>query len=606
MLAPSYSEALLMEPATPRNEPEQRRENWESREEMNVATDIVPSYSEALLYERAEQYDHDQNAITNNVPAGCTKHLPMSTEIGDTFENELAMLRTTADGRLHPPANPVTSLDNLQIQASPSRCSSCGRISASTQTINADILPRIVARKKSNESSQTTSAFIGTSDFISNITSERERRTILRDISEPNLRLRSELVNTFPKENVRSLKNILENEDLSEAGKAGFINEQMSLRHERQYPERQRRFPVSPSLTHHRSLSLDETTVSPKNMGTIPKTEPRSRIMVNPILNEVCWKLPNSKTYYCLKSILKQNGRRYTLVTADEFQNLSEQDANRGLGYLSSGRDEKSNHDVQVDKLADSRSRERLNPRRKMPSFEEFRSERDKMYSNGQKGESTRTLIFASPIQEVFPGDPFGGKDIVPVRNLRECSAREGDPANDSAMLIRPLSSRSLAVRDVRCLPTDYPTRNPLRSDSITYPLPHVMHSSWNNWHERKQHLLHSRYPLETMGTSTRAEETSRGYRNDVSFRSYDGLHSERTNRWSTSSNECDDRSREGHPKYLSSRRRQVAGLTRSLTERRPKVARLNRNFRRSFTGRMEDYRMETAKRTNFSIETSL
>ncbi|XP_018369367.1 PREDICTED: uncharacterized protein LOC108765252 [Trachymyrmex cornetzi] len=655
MLAPSYSEALLMEPATPRNEPEQRRENWESREEMNVATDIVPSYSEALLYERAEQYD-DQNAVMNNAPAICTSNmttcnvddpmrilplmpcechcpcpchgnaneyemrmdeqrsyievatsreqLPTSTEIGDTFENELATLRTTADGRLHPPANPVVSMDNLQIEASPSRCSSCGRISTSTQTINADTLPRIVARKKSNESSQTTSA-----NFISNVTSERERRTILRDISEPNLRSRSELVNTFPKENVRSLKNILENEeDLSGAGKTGFVNVEMSLRHERQYPERQRRFPVSPSLTHHRSLSLDETTVSPKNMGTIPKTEPRSRIMVNPILNEACWKLPNSKTYYCLKSILKQNRRRYTLVTADEFQNLTEQDADRGLGYHNStGRGEKSNNDVQIDKLTDSRSRERLNPRRRMPSFEEFRSERDRMYNNDQKRESTRTLIFASPIQEVFPGDPFGGKNIVPVRNLRECSAREDDSANDSAMLIRPLSSRSPAVRDARCLPTDYPTRNPLRPDSITYPLPHVMHSSWNNWHERKlQYLLHNRYPLEAMGTSARAEETSRGYRNDVSFRSYDGLHSERTNRWSTSSNECDDRSHESHSKYLSNRRRQVAGLTRSLTERRPKVARLNRNFRRSFTGRMEDYRMENAKRTNFSIETSL
>ncbi|XP_012054594.1 PREDICTED: uncharacterized protein LOC105617647 [Atta cephalotes] len=651
MLAPSYSEALLMEPATPRNESEQRRENWESREEMNVATDIVPSYSEALLYERAEQYD-DQNAVMNNVPPICTsntttcnvddpmrilplmpcechcpcpchgnaneyetrmdersyieiatsrEHLPTSTEIGDTFENELATLRTTADGRLHPPANPIASMDNLQIEASPSRCSSCGRISTSTQTINADTLPHIVARKKSNESSQTTLA-----DFISNMTSERERRTILRDISEPNLRLRSELVNTFPKENVRSLKNILENEeDLSGASKTGFVNVEMSLRHERQYPERQRRFPISPSLTHHRSLSLDET-VSPKNMSTISKTEPRSRIMVNPILNEACWKLPNSKTYYCLKSILKQNRRRYTLVTADEFQNLTEQD--RGLGYLnSSGRGEKSNNDVQIDKLIDSRSRERLNLRRRMPSFEEFRSERDKMYNNDQKRESTRTLIFASPIQEVFPGDPFGGKDIVPVRNLRECSAREGDSTNDSAMLIRPLSSRSPAVRDARCLPTDYPTRNPLRPDSITYPLPHVMHSSWNNWHEKKlQYLLHNRYPFEAMGTSTRAEETSQGYRNDVSFRSYDGLHSERMNRWSTSSNEYDDRSREGHSKYLSNRRRQVAGLTRSLTERRPKVARLNRNFRRSFTGRMEDYRMENAKRTNFSIETSL
>ncbi|KYN00884.1 Solute carrier family 25 member 40 [Cyphomyrmex costatus] len=621
MLAPSYSEALLMEPATTRNESEQRQENWQNREEMNVATDIVPSYSEALLYECAEQYDN-RNTTMNNAYAGCTNSTILRS--ADDPMQILPLMPCECHcpyGRLHPPANPVASSNNLQIEASPSRCSNCGRISASTQTINADTFPRIVARKKSNESSQTTSA-----DFIPNMISEREHRTILRDISEPNLRLQSELANTYPKENVRSLENILENEeDLPGAGKASCVNVEMILLHERQYPERQRRFPVSPSLTHHRSLSLDETTVSPKNLSTIPKTEPRSRIMVNPILNEACWKLPNSKTYYCLKSILKQNKRRYTLVTADEFQNFTEQDVNRGVDYLnSSGRGEKGNNDVRIDKLVDhSHSREKLNPiRRRMPSFEEFRSERDKMYINDQKQESTRilqhicasdinrsylyrTLIFASPIQEVFPGDPFGGKDIVPVRNLRECSVREGDSANDSAMLIRP--NRSLTVQDARSLPIDCSTMNLLRPDSITYSLPHITHSSWNNGHERKlQYLLHNRYPFEAMGTSAKVEETSRGHRNDVSFLSYNRLHSERTNRWSTSSNEYDDRSREGHPKYLSNRRRQAAGLTRSLTERRPKVARLNRNFRRSFTGRMEDYRMENAKRTNFSIETSL
>ncbi|XP_011699135.1 PREDICTED: uncharacterized protein LOC105456637 isoform X3 [Wasmannia auropunctata] len=651
MLAPSYSEALLMEPATPRNdELQQRQENWQGRGETNVATDMVPSYSEALLYERAEQYDQ-RNTIVNTAAAECVNNvddprrmlplmpcechcpcpchgntneyemkmdersyaeiatsreqLPMSTEIGDTFESELATLRTTADGRLHPPVNVAPhSMDDLQAEASPSRCSSCGRISASTQTINTDILPRVVARNKSNESSQTTSA-----DFISGRKSEREHRAIPRDISEPNLRSRSELTGTFSKGNVRSLENILENEeDLQKTGKTGFTNLELNLSYERPHPsECQRRFPASlpPSLTHHRSLSLDETTVSPRNMGAIPKTEPRSRIMVNPMSNEACWKLPNSKTYFCLKSILKQNRRSYTLVTADEFQNL-EQDANRSSGYLDiPARGEKSNHNIQVDKLVDrSRSRERLNPRRRMPSFEEFTSGRDKMYINDQKQENT------SPIQEIFPGDPFGGKDIVPVRNLRERNTREGDLANDSAMLDRP--NRSLAVRDARCLPTDYPTRNSFRPDSNTYPLPHIMHLPWHNWHERElQHFLRSRHPLEAMGTPARAEEMPRRYRTDVSFPSSDGLFSERANRWSTSSNEYDDRSCEGHPnnsKYLSNRRHhQAAGLTRSLTERRrPKVARLDRNFRRSFTGRVEDYRMENARRTNFSIETSL
>lgn len=444
MLAPSYSEALLMEPATPRNDvPEQRQENWQDQEETDIATDMVPSYSEALLYERAEQHDHQNAAIINTTTTGCPsnaitscnvdnprrmlvsmpcechcpcpchgntndygdtkmdersyieiatnrEYLPTKTEVSDTFENELAMLRTTADGRLHPPTNLAPRfMGDRQAEASPSRCSSCGRISASTQTINTDIphLPHVI-RNKSNEGSQTSPSV----DFISGMTSEREHRTIPRDISEPNLRSRSEL--GLPKGDVRSLKNILENEEaLPGISKTG-ANVETNFPYERPHPsERHRRFPVSlpPSLTHHRSFSLDETSVSPRNMGAIPKTELRNKIMVNPMSNEACWKLPNSKTYFCLKSILKQNRRSYTLVTADEFQNLAEQDANRGLGYLdSSGRGEKSDRDIQINKLTDSRSRERLNPRRRMPSFEEFMSGRDKMYINDQKQENTR------------------------------------------------------------------------------------------------------------------------------------------------------------------------------------------------------------------------
>lgn len=166
-------------------------------------------------------------------------------------------------------------------------------------------------------------------------------------------------------------------------------------------------------------------------------------------------------------------------------------------------------------------------------------------------------------------------------------------------------SNRSLPVQDARCLPPDY-TRNPFHPDSTTYPLPHVMHPPYRREREL-QYLLHNRHPLEPMGTSARVDETPRAYRN-ISFPSYDGMLSERVNRWSTSSNEYDNRSHEDHPanfKYLSNRRRQ-AGFTRSLTERRPKIAHVDRNFRRSFTGRVEDYRMENAKRTNFSIETSL
>lgn len=475
MLAPSYSEALLMEPATPRNdEPDRSQDVWQPQTEANVAgTDMVPSYSEALLYERAEQFEH-RNAIPSaTVIAGSTnepaaipcksvvevppsgplspmpcechcpcpchgnkpnenfegrvdmrgymhvtasgEHLPSlampptSPVTSDIYESDIATLRTTADGRLHPPRSMMPrSLDNIQAEASPSRCGSC----ASTQAINLDAPPRGIAgrtRPASGGSSQTPPT-----DFVPGVfPSEREHGVISipRDISEPNLRSRSEPV-SVPQTNVRSLENILENEEAptkigSRAGSAASAAP--SFPHDRRFEspfahtfERQRRFPVSarpPPLAHHRSLSLDESRNYPRDAtagyGGIPRPEPRSRIMVNPMSSEdACWKLPNSRTYLCLKSILKQNNRRYTLVTPDEFQNPADPNpANRGAECADTfGRSEKGSDPVQPSRpdVDRPRSRERLNPRRRMPSFEEFMSARDKAYNYYQKPESTR------------------------------------------------------------------------------------------------------------------------------------------------------------------------------------------------------------------------
>ncbi|XP_029170679.1 uncharacterized protein LOC114940266 isoform X3 [Nylanderia fulva] len=702
MLAPSYSEALLMEPATPRNDgPEVRsQENPQAqRRETNVATDMVPSYSEALLYERAEQHDRHTAIVANTTvaesvpsdvnrpaivpcnandpsrqtlsPMPCECHCPCPchgntndyegfrdersyVEIaaggdhphhpppppgapsthhvgiaGDTFESEIATLRTTADGRLHPPGNVVPrSLDDLQVGASPSKCGSCGRISTSTQTINVDVpVPRVVARNKSVASSQT---FTSAADFISGVNMhEREHAgtAIPRDISEPNLRSRTELVPpAFPNGNVRSLENILENEEasiLKRSSRGSFKLPERNLPNERSHaPEHHRRFP--PSLAHHRSLSLDEASVSPRNTsgnGTIPKIESRSRIMVNPMSNEACWKLPDSRTYFCLKSILKQNRQRYTLVTADELQNLGDQEVvNRGIECVDSciGRNEKGDH---------SRSRERLQARRRMPSFEEFMP-RDKTYPfYDQKRESTRTLIFASPIQEVFPGDPFGGKNIVPIESSMDYTGRE-NPAR---------LSRSASVhRDPRCAPDVFTGERtgrvpvePFRAENVVYPPSRGAHPSHR--HERDlRYLLHGRSPStsSSMDASAdvrlRVDETPplpppRAYRNDPPFPPFGRMPSERMNRWSTSSNEYDDaRSHDGRPPvgfYTPDRRHQLPpphrlnrpGMTRSFRERRPKLVHTDRNFRRSFTGRVEDYRMENEfRRANFSMETSL
>lgn len=438
-----------MEPA-PSNEHSQ--ENWQgTQNETNVETDMVPSYSEALLYERAEQLSH-QNAVvtaaTNSTdattscniedpseqilstpceyhcPCPChsntnsyeirvdersyveitssTERLPISspplTNDDDTFESRIATLRTTADGRLHPSDNRVPrSMDNLQNGTSPSKCGSCGRMSTSTQTINSDDLPREQVKAKSGRSSQTSSV-----DYVSSVTPQKDKETIPCNISEPNLRSRSEPMNAYAKENVKSLGNILENEEESlRNSKAGCINVEVNLPSERpHFAGHPRWTPLSvpPSLSHSRSLSFDEESVSRRtcmsSKGAIPKTEPRSRITVNPISNEACWKLPNSKTYFCLKSILKQNRRRYTLVTADEYQNLADQNVNRDLEHNDNfGRDKKDDHDVWAERFAErSRMRENFaNPRRRMPSFEEFMMVGDRSYvTSDQNKESTR------------------------------------------------------------------------------------------------------------------------------------------------------------------------------------------------------------------------
>lgn len=235
-----------------------------------------------------------------------------------------------------------------------------------------------------------------------------------------------------------------------------------------------------------------------------------------------------------------------------------------------------------------------------------------------------RTLIFASPIQEIFPGDPFRGKNIIPIGNSMEYTGRED--------FSRP--SRSPAIRDTsgRCVPDPYIGERtgrvpvePFRADNVAFPA-RIAHPSYR--HDRDlRFLLQSRSPTTTVDANLdvrlRVDETPplpppRAYRNDALPPPYGGLLAERAKRWSTSSNEYDDmRSYEGRSAdfYTPDRRRQLnphrlnrPGLRPgSFRERRPKLVHTDRNFRRSFTGRVEDYRDENDfRRANFSMETSL
>lgn len=101
-------------------------------------------------------------------------------------------------------------------------------------------------------------------------------------------------------------------------------------------------------------------------------------------------------------------------------------------------------------------------------------------------------------------------------------------------------------------------------------------------------------------------ETTSQTYRNEVSIPSNNELLSDDVSRNPIPSSNEFREDRLANTYSPNRRRHQFAGLSRSLTERRPRMVRPDKNFRRSFTGRVEDYRTEGSKRTIFSMETSL
>ncbi|XP_015119172.1 uncharacterized protein LOC107042588 [Diachasma alloeum] len=298
MLAPSYSEALLMEPAGPTSS---------SSEQANPDSGVlVPSYSEALLYERPRN------------PEGVHE---IACSVGRSITNEslFAVLEpppSTCNCSCHQARLPDEQTECTTLRGqSTTELRSCGVCSASNNRIDS-----------------------------------LDSSLITRDISEPNLRTNScDLLRgnslQFLRVNGRSLENILESEEGSvgvpAAGGRGAI------------PKRR-------GVTDGGRAGGSGVTIARTEGGVGGKV------------------MPESKTYFCLKSILKQNRRRYTLVTTEEFRNLvaggekgeegrlvfMRENCLRGGGGSAEGRRENPN----------------------------------------------RTLIFASPIHEVCrPNDPFAG-----------------------------------------------------------------------------------------------------------------------------------------------------------------------------------------------------
>ncbi|XP_076683044.1 uncharacterized protein LOC143376493 isoform X2 [Andrena cerasifolii] len=576
MLAPSYSEALLMDPA-----PDHRDLQFQ-----DAITEMVPSYSEALLYQRADQgYAANEEASLDSEDStrrydlasrecSCPCHAALESRILEEAPRK-------DDDAGHPLADANVQIDapscTLVSQMEAGKCGSCGRF--------------LVEARLENESS---GAEVGTS---STEAPRRARRGVLsgvmpRDMSEPNLRTRAEPVEVdtrFLRLNGQSLGNILENEQ------------------EEELPVRVRETPGARGMHRFSMSSLEEASSRAGGLvdvsrGAIPKRMPgRSRVIANPMSSETCV-LPNSKTYFCLKSILKQNNRRYTLITARELQNMSNREDEEQGGRCKT---RSSYHEGCTPGYAStssggrfsnlfSRSRESLDGvlgRRKKQLLENLLTDKAEEAPGCSKREN-RTLIFASPIQEVCPGDPFGGKDVIRTRQEVDSTPTEESPSHTMLSQI----GRSLAC-DRKSPRRRFQENRKQRYSDTSQP------SSFSCPPDR-QHP----YPYAFSASSDAVDvadfektlSPSRVYQHATSFPPYEGSSP-------SHSKKCvDPPVADLAPSEGANRSPVRAELTRSLTERRAKPAKHDSSVRRSFTGRVEDYRAENGKWANLNMETSL
>lgn len=286
-------------------------------------TEMVPSYSEALLYQRAEQgcivnmeANEDSSRRLTSRECSCPCHVTASTfemniqDEGSRQENNgqpndqarQPLIVTTIE------VHPLTC--TLVSETEAGKCGSCGKFLVEAQLENSEL-----SRSEYNVANP------GPSSARAPLITRRGPRTgaIPRDMSEPNLRSKSELIEAdtrFLRFNGQSLRNILESEQEEELAAEDRVEEMSEGKISK--PGREGNFRLS-------LCSLDETSSRARvgvdvSRGAIPKRiVSRSRVIANPMSSESCG-LPDSKTYFCLKSILKQNKRRYTLIPRGSFR----------------------------------------------------------------------------------------------------------------------------------------------------------------------------------------------------------------------------------------------------------------------------------------------
>ncbi|XP_014208374.1 transmembrane protein 151B-like [Copidosoma floridanum] len=384
MLAPSYSEALLMEPAA---------NHHQASSTTTEPSNMVPSYSEALLYERASA-EHQP-----------TSSAPPHHRTGSVCDCPCHGLADTIQAPTNGSSRPGGGGGGPSIRQDARICDNCLSTDAASERRSRGLA------SEPGELRQPRAPIL-----------ERRSRSIVRDYSEPDLRRSTEMLNevalAFLRANRRSLENILENEEATECppcpSRTGAIPKRAPL----QQPET----PIS--LTSGSSCSIASVTVNPMAEEPVVKRH----------------QLTGSRSaYFCLKSILKQNRRRFTLVTPEELQSLAGTADYYGTEAAGGGGTE---DECRCDGCRTESARPtslRINEHHRRMSCQ----------SLGHRRDNSRTLIFASPIQEICPLDPFGGRHRV--------SSTENPPRYEEAVTLPALSRirRSFADRGDASTSTD-------------------------------------------------------------------------------------------------------------------------------------------------------
>ncbi|KAG7199220.1 hypothetical protein KM043_018090 [Ampulex compressa] len=643
MLAPSYSEALLMDPAPP-DEASRERSSQDDRlieTEAEIAS-IVPSYSEALLYERAsgaylersndaidshefnvsadDQTDHRRCTQETTVqrpdswplrcPCPChgTMHGALNSHTEDTqtegpndehprvpscFSNE-AVVDLTCD----------RSLEAIKCDTCTRLIDEAGRTRAKSKSMEDQkaLEPRSMQEQVALQSSSTEYQRASESGTTSRYArGEESCGNVPRDMSEPNLRWRAEVVNAgaeFLRMTGKSLENILEN------GERTVDNSIQIPPRRGEIMAEERRIFMSGDTSIAKGAKVD------RGRGAIPKkSDPYGQTIGNPVPHRSSQKLPISKTYVCLKSILKQDQRRYTLITARELQDFADHEkTTRDVDLRSATTGCALTVNADGTSSIDANSRERK-PRTVISSSENFagasfetrqqpqncmdvKNENKESVSNDV--ETTRTFVFASPIQEICSEDPFGGKSVV----LNET---EGDADHDADTLdILPSNrlARSFTERRPNCRRLqDY--RRAIKS-AAQHNSSSFASSSTTSIRENPYLLSASMNAVDAV--DGRRRETAHIYQNAVSFPPYEGPDSGHVVEPAISALTEEKHSRSDSADALIGEMQTRRSTTRKGGER----IRYDTDLRRSFTGRTDDYRNDGSRRTNINMETSL